>query len=168
MRKGTFRARPSDRSISPFADCIFNTIVGSYNTPRAWQMSSDIAMTWQPGSMMHSTRRWLSTSGRIAHIEDDSFATVSGTGVLPEGSLRRYDSYGSGTITGARGALCAASFAAAPAYDPGISSANRAVFPSTGMLANSSDKDGTLGSVVVAPSSRKCASAAASAVGTTH
>src|SRR5258706_16060515 len=116
MRKGTFRARPSDQSISPFADCIFNTIVGSYDTPRAWQMSSDIAMTWQPGSMMHSTHRWLSMSGRIVRIEDDSFATVSGTGVLPEGSLRRYDSYGLGTITGVCGALCTASFTAVPAY----------------------------------------------------
>ena len=45
-----FHVRPSVLSTSPFTDCMQSLSCGSYIKPSAWQASSDMDITCEPGS----------------------------------------------------------------------------------------------------------------------
>jgi hypothetical protein len=60
--QGTLQDRPSDWSTLLFADCMLSLIDGLYARPMSWQTASDIAIIWDPGSIIPSTSSLLSTT----------------------------------------------------------------------------------------------------------
>jgi hypothetical protein len=85
--QGTLRARPSDWLTSPLADCILSFMDGLYARPMSWQTASDMAIIWDPGSMIPSTSSLLSTTIVIDRRVCDSCATLRGMGHSPGAKL---------------------------------------------------------------------------------
>ena len=71
--------------MSPLADCMLSLMLGLYAILSSWQVSSNIATTWQPLSRTHSSFLLVSTSVKMDHTEVVLVATVSlsGSGSLP-------------------------------------------------------------------------------------
>jgi hypothetical protein len=64
---GMLRDRPSDWSTLPLADCMLSLMDRSYARPMSWQTASDMAIIWDPGSMIPSTSSLLLTTIVIDH-----------------------------------------------------------------------------------------------------
>jgi hypothetical protein len=76
--QGTLQDRLSDWSTSLLANCILSLIDGLYARLMLWQTASDMAMIWDPGSIIPSTPSLLLTTIMIDQRACDSWATLRG------------------------------------------------------------------------------------------